>query len=218
MNAAAAAPETALTSLGDAPRFVPPLYRSSTGCSTVVDVDRLAPLDRALRFFSHNRFNLIAFHDRDYARPPRRPARLVERALASRGVGLDGGRIRVLTLRACSFRLNRSARTTASTPTARCARSSPSAQHLRRAALLPVVVRGAAMRWTDAHDKTSASTSRRSSSHRRYRFRLAQPGRTCASTSANSATMRRPHATLAGERRPLTMRCSARCCACRWQR
>lgn len=34
--------------------------------SLCLDVDEIEPLDRALRLFSHNRWNLLSFHDRDH--------------------------------------------------------------------------------------------------------------------------------------------------------
>lgn len=65
--------------------------------SLLLDLDEIAALDRGLRLFSHNRFNLFGFHDRDHAlgdgAPPRRH---VERHLAAAGIDLDGGRIRLL--------------------------------------------------------------------------------------------------------------------------
>ncbi|MDP3856866.1 MAG: DUF1365 domain-containing protein [Stagnimonas sp.] len=64
----------------------------------LLDVDRLDELDRRLRWFSHNRFNLIALHDTDHGRgEPGGLRRWAEAVLAAQGVGLDGGRIRLLT-------------------------------------------------------------------------------------------------------------------------
>jgi uncharacterized protein len=81
-------------------RHVAPLYRFVYRLFYVlVDIDRLAALDGALRFFSHNRFNLVALHDRDYGDGRRHGLRTwVERLLAIRDIRLDGGRVRLLTL------------------------------------------------------------------------------------------------------------------------
>jgi hypothetical protein len=64
--------------------------------SMLVDLDRLDALDRGLRYFSRNRFNLFSFHDRDYGHG--RPADLaghIRATLAKAGVAADG-RIRLL--------------------------------------------------------------------------------------------------------------------------
>jgi DUF1365 family protein len=69
-------------------RFV---YRVS---SLLVDLDALPALDRRLRLFSHNRFNLFALHDRDHG--PRDGTALrpwVEQHLRAQGIALAGGRI-----------------------------------------------------------------------------------------------------------------------------
>ncbi len=62
--------------------------------SLLVDLDRLVELDRRLRLFSYNRFNLLSFHDRDHG--PRDGTDLrewVERALTRHGISLAGGPI-----------------------------------------------------------------------------------------------------------------------------
>jgi DUF1365 family protein len=68
----------------------------------LLDIDRLDALDAELRLFSRNRFNLFAFFDRDHlpkeAPPATRLRDLVEGHLATAGVRLDGGAIRLLTL------------------------------------------------------------------------------------------------------------------------
>jgi DUF1365 family protein len=72
----------------------------------LVDIDRLDELQRRLRFFSHNRFNLLALHDRDHGRGPGL-RRWAESLLQAQGVALDGGRIRLLTLpRVLGFAFN----------------------------------------------------------------------------------------------------------------
>jgi uncharacterized protein len=74
----------------------------------LLDVDRMDELDRRLRLFSRNRFNLVAFHDRDHGSGERGGLRdWVERLLAGSGVRLDGGRIRLLCLpRVLGFAFN----------------------------------------------------------------------------------------------------------------
>ncbi len=65
--------------------------------SLLLDLDELPTLDGSLRFFSHNRFNLLSFYDRDHG--PGDGASLrdwVERQLAPAGIDLDGGPIRLL--------------------------------------------------------------------------------------------------------------------------
>ncbi len=61
----------------------------------LVDIDRLDTL--GLRLFSHNRWNLLALHDRDYG-DGGGLRDWAERLLQAHGVALDGGRIRLLTL------------------------------------------------------------------------------------------------------------------------
>ena len=64
----------------------------------LLDIDRLDALAARLRWFGHNRFNLIAFHDADHGRGERGGLRRwAEGLLAARGVELAGGRIRLLT-------------------------------------------------------------------------------------------------------------------------
>jgi uncharacterized protein len=65
--------------------------------SLFVDLDEIPTLADRLALFSHNRFNLFAFHDRDHG--PRNGGALrsyVERSLACAGIALDGGAIRLL--------------------------------------------------------------------------------------------------------------------------
>lgn len=67
-------------------------------CYLLLDIDRIDADVRRLRFFSHNRLNLAAFHDADHG-DGRTPLRAwAERLLADRGIDLAGGRIRLLTL------------------------------------------------------------------------------------------------------------------------
>lgn len=81
-------------------RLVAPLYRFVYRLfHLLVDVDRLDELHARLRLFSRNRFNLVSFHDADHGSGERGGLRAwAERLLASEGVRLDGGRIRLLCL------------------------------------------------------------------------------------------------------------------------
>ena len=68
----------------------------------LLDIDRLDALAARLRLFSHNRFNLFAFYDRDHL-PKGAPADAtlrgqVESHLAAAGLMLEGGAIRLLSL------------------------------------------------------------------------------------------------------------------------
>ncbi|WBO23825.1 DUF1365 domain-containing protein [Sphingomonas abietis] len=67
--------------------------------SLLLDLDEIDVLAGRLTLFSRNRFNLFAFHDRDYGAGTREPLRAqVERHLASAGMDLGGGAIRLLTM------------------------------------------------------------------------------------------------------------------------
>lgn len=67
--------------------------------SLLLDIDELPALARRLRLFSHNRFNLFSFHDRDYLGARKAPLRTqVEAHLAAAGLDPDGGAIRLLTM------------------------------------------------------------------------------------------------------------------------
>jgi DUF1365 family protein len=64
----------------------------------LVDLDELQELDRCLRFFSHNRFNLTGFDDRDHMGPEPKPVReKLEIWLRKRGVDYVLGRVQLLT-------------------------------------------------------------------------------------------------------------------------
>jgi hypothetical protein len=53
----------------------------------LLDLDELEDLDRSIRFFSHNRFNLTSFADRDHMGPDAEPVqRKLERWMSSRGI------------------------------------------------------------------------------------------------------------------------------------
>lgn len=65
--------------------------------SLLVDLDALPSLAARLRLFSHNRFNLIAFHDRDHGGRDGSALRpWVEGRLHEAGLEPDGGPIRLL--------------------------------------------------------------------------------------------------------------------------
>ena len=64
----------------------------------LLDLDEIDRLDGKLRWFSHNRFNLFSFHDRDHGNGRESPLRLgLERQLAEAGID-HGGPIRLLTM------------------------------------------------------------------------------------------------------------------------
>jgi DUF1365 family protein len=65
----------------------------------VFDLDEIDALARRLSLFSHNRFNLFSFHDRDYGDRTGAPLRpQIERHMAAAELAPDGGAIRLLTL------------------------------------------------------------------------------------------------------------------------
>ena len=64
----------------------------------LVDLDELQELDRDLNFFSHNRFNLTGFDDRDHMGPEPKPVReKLETWLRQRGIESEIGRVQLLT-------------------------------------------------------------------------------------------------------------------------
>lgn len=81
-------------------RRVAPLYRFVYRIFyLLLDIDRIDELDRGLRWFSRNRFNLLSFRDSDYGRGGTGGLRAwALGVLRDGGVELDGGRIRLLTL------------------------------------------------------------------------------------------------------------------------
>ena len=81
-------------------RLVAPLYRFVYRLFyLLLDIDRVDELHQSLRVFSHNRFNLLSFHDADHGgAEPGGLRAWAERLLASEGIRLDGGRIRLLCL------------------------------------------------------------------------------------------------------------------------
>ncbi len=81
-------------------RRVAPFYRFVYRVFYVLlDVDRIDEATADTRLFSHNRFNLLSFHDADHGDHTIGGLRdWAERLLASRGIELAGGRIRLLAL------------------------------------------------------------------------------------------------------------------------
>lgn len=79
-------------------RRVAPLYRFVYRVFYIVwDIDRIDEAVAGLRLVSRNRFNLLAFHDRDHGSgAPGDLRRWAEDLLAQAGIALDGGRIRLL--------------------------------------------------------------------------------------------------------------------------
>lgn len=62
-----------------------------------LDLDELPALTRRLRLFSHNRFNLLSFHDRDHGPRDGAPIRpWLEDWLRRRGIELEGGSVTLL--------------------------------------------------------------------------------------------------------------------------
>src|SRR5438105_14925197 len=65
--------------------------------SLLVDLDEIDRLAQRLRLFSHNRFNLFSFMDKDHGPADGSAIRpWVEAQLARAGIELDGGLIRLL--------------------------------------------------------------------------------------------------------------------------
>jgi DUF1365 family protein len=71
-------------------------YRMAQG---LFDLDELDEVAGRLRFLSRNRFNLFAFHDRDYGDGSDTPLRdQIEAHLTNAGLAPDGGPIRLLAM------------------------------------------------------------------------------------------------------------------------
>jgi DUF1365 family protein len=81
-------------------RFAPRRHRLKYRVFQMLfDLDELAALSSRLRLFSHNRFNLFSFHDRDHGDDRESSLRLyVERILVGAGLDIAGGRISVLCM------------------------------------------------------------------------------------------------------------------------
>lgn len=67
--------------------------------SLLLDIDELEALDRSLWGFSHNRFNILGFYDRDHGSGTATSLRThVEARLQSAGIGIAGGRVTLLCM------------------------------------------------------------------------------------------------------------------------
>lgn len=78
-------------------RLVAPFYRFRYRVFyLLLDIDRLDALAGRLRFLSRNRFNLLSLHDRDHGDGTASWRAWAEGQLASQGIDLEGGRIRLL--------------------------------------------------------------------------------------------------------------------------
>jgi uncharacterized protein len=64
----------------------------------LLDIDELPQLSARLRWLSHGRFNLFAFHDADFGHDTAPLRQQVERQLAESGIAFDGGAIRLLCM------------------------------------------------------------------------------------------------------------------------
>jgi len=64
-----------------------------------LDLEELSALDRKLKFFSHNRFNLLSLFDHDHGDGRDEPIRYrIEAKLSETDIAWDGGRIVLLTM------------------------------------------------------------------------------------------------------------------------
>ncbi|MGI8841018.1 MAG: DUF1365 domain-containing protein [Caulobacteraceae bacterium] len=81
-------------------RFRPKAHRLRYAMFQMLfDLDEAPALSRRLRLFSHNRFNLFSFFDRDHGDGRAGPLRAwVEETLAGAGIALGGGAIRLLCM------------------------------------------------------------------------------------------------------------------------
>jgi DUF1365 family protein len=81
-------------------RLVAPFYRFVYRVFyLLLDIDRIDEAAAELRLFSHNRFNVLSFHDRDHG--AHQPAHLrgwAEKILHDANIDLSGGRIRLLCM------------------------------------------------------------------------------------------------------------------------
>lgn len=81
-------------------RLVAPCYRFVYRVFyLLLDIDRIDEASCGLRLFSHNRFNLLAFHDRDHGSHQTGALRSwAEQVLRDAHIDLAGGRIRLLCM------------------------------------------------------------------------------------------------------------------------
>ena len=79
-------------------RFAPKRHRLRYSLFLMrLDIDSLRSEAKRLKLFSHNRFNLFSFHDKDHG-PGGNPRAWIEGHLSAAGLNPDGGRIEVLCL------------------------------------------------------------------------------------------------------------------------
>lgn len=64
----------------------------------LLDLDEPRDLSRRLCLFSHNRFNLFSFHDRDHGDGESTPRAYVERVLKRQGIDIGAGRVSLLCM------------------------------------------------------------------------------------------------------------------------
>lgn len=65
----------------------------------LLDLAEIDALDRRLRLFSRNRFNLLSFHDRDHGDGSGAALRpQIDAFLSRAGIDIDGGHVRLLTM------------------------------------------------------------------------------------------------------------------------
>ncbi len=81
-------------------RLVAPLYAFKYQVFyLLLDIDHIAQSAASARFFSHNRFNLLSFHDRDHGAETQGGLRdWAEGLMQQSGIEPDGGRIRLLVM------------------------------------------------------------------------------------------------------------------------
>ena len=81
-------------------RLIAPFYRFVYQVFyLLLDIDRIGDAASRARLFSHNRFNVLSFHDRDHgACQPGALRRWAEDLLREAGIDLAGGRIRLLCM------------------------------------------------------------------------------------------------------------------------
>ena len=189
-------------------RRVAPLYRFVYDIFyLLVDVDRLEALQRGLRFFSLDRFNLLSLRVRDFG-DGRGLRAWAERMLAGAGIALAGGRIRLLAMpRVLGMGFN---------PISLwyCEHADGSLRAViaevrntfgeKHSYLL--AADGAPLPWGQALDKDKCfHVSPFFDLKGRYRFRLAQPGETLAvSIQESRESVLTMDATLSGRRQALT--------------
>lgn len=173
--------------------------------SALFDLDQLDELDRRLKFFSRNRFNLFSFHDRDYGHgKPSDLAAYVRATLKDAGVAADG-RIGLLCYpRILGYAFNPLAiyycenRAGGLVAIVYEVRNTFGGRH---SYLIPVEGTGDVVR--QGADKVF-HVSPFMEMETRYEFRLSRPGeRVAVAIRQSDAEGAMLHATFAGERRPL---------------